>query len=403
LETGNPVFEAISSLEKYISDNNFRGYDPYDSLASPLFRLPVLKSNHTFRFISQQLIRKSPFNIRPLLGIKKGYNPVTLGLCIQAYTYLLKSGRLQGTRISADYAESRINFLTEELLKLSSKGFSGYCWGYDFDWEARYASNPAYTPTIVATGIITNALFEYYRFSKDKNIFAIIESSGDFATKDLKKSFDGGTFCYSYSPYDSQRVYNASMKAVRLLSQIFSVNGRKEIADEAKKAAAYVAENQNKDGSWAYSKSDGRDWADNFHTGYILDCFDEYIRNTGDTEFSDILQKGYQFYADRFFRKAKNDTLIPKYYSNKLYPVDSTALSQSVLTLARFGDTGKALATSRWGIENIFDKKGYFYYRAGRFRKQKISFMRWSNAWMFAALSYLFLKIQEQAGKNDLV
>lgn len=403
MPTDSLILEAISSLEKYISDNDFKGHDPYDGLMSPLFRLPVLKSNRTVRFISQQLIRKSPFNIRPLLGIKKGYNPVTLGLCIQAYAYLLKSGRLQGTRISADYAESRINFLTEELLRLSSRGFSGYCWGYDFDWEARYASNPAYTPTIVATGIITNALFEYYRFSQDKNIFAIIKSSAEFAMKDLQKGFDGGTFCYSYSPFDRQRVYNASMKAVRLLSQVYTLNGRKDIADEAKRAAAYVAENQNQDGSWAYSKSDGREWSDNFHTGYILDCFDEYIKNTGDNEFSGILGKGYKFYAERFFRTRKNDTLIPKYYCDKLYPVDSTSLSQSVLTLARFGDTGKALMAARWGIENLSGKEGYFYYRAGRFRKSRISYMRWSNAWMFAAFSYLLLKIQGQAGKNDLV
>lgn len=396
--TGNLIFEAISSLEKYISEENFRGYDPYDGLMSPLFRLPVLKSNGTVRFISQQLIKKSPFNVRPMLGIKKGYNPVTLGLCIQGYSYLLKSGRLDGTGLSADYAESRIKFLAEELLRLSSEGFSGHCWGYDFDWEARYASNPAYTPTIVATGIITNALFEYYRYSNDKNIFAVIESSAEFVTKDLKKSYDGVTFCYSYSPFDSQRVYNASMKAVRLLSQVYSVNGSKELAAEAKKAAAFVAENQNKDGSWAYSRSDGRDWSDNFHTGYILDCFDEYIRNTGDNEFSGCLRKGYEFYADRFFTKASDETLMPKYYSNKLYPVDSTSLSQSVLTLARFGDAQKALKTARWAIENFFSKEGYFYYRAGRFGKRRISFMRWSNAWMFAALSYLFLMLQEEAG-----
>ena len=40
----------------------------------------------------------------------------------------------------------------------ASPGWSHPCWGYPFDWETRYGPIPANTPTIVATGIVTNAL-----------------------------------------------------------------------------------------------------------------------------------------------------------------------------------------------------------------------------------------------------
>ena len=89
------IEESLRKLINYIESQNYRGYDPYDALKSPLFKLPVLRSNKLIRFGSQQLVKRSPVNLRPLLGIPKGYNPVTLGLCIQGYSYLAQSAGLR--------------------------------------------------------------------------------------------------------------------------------------------------------------------------------------------------------------------------------------------------------------------------------------------------------------------
>ena len=48
-------------------------------------------------------------------------------------------------------------------------------------------------------------------------------------------------------------------------------------------------------------------------------------------------------------------------------------------------------------IANLQDAKGYFYFRKYAYKTEKISFMRWSNAWMFAGLTEL-LKVQKQNG-----
>ncbi len=40
-----------------------------------------------------------------------------------------------------------------------------------------------------------------------------------------------------------------------------------------------------------------------------------------------------------------------------------------------------------WTIANMQDKKGYFYYQKYRFYKIKIPYIRWSQAWMFYALT----------------
>ena len=82
------IKESLKKLQGFIEEENYRGFDPYDALKSPFFKLPFLKANKLVRFGAQQLVKRLPFSIRPLLFVPKGYNPVTLGLCIQAYAYL---------------------------------------------------------------------------------------------------------------------------------------------------------------------------------------------------------------------------------------------------------------------------------------------------------------------------
>jgi hypothetical protein len=52
---------------------------------------------------------------------------------------------------------------------------------------------------------------------------------------------------------------------------------------------------------------------------------------------------------------------------------------------------------AKWAIENIQDKNGYFYYQKTRFYTNKISYIRWSQAWMFYALSLYIAKL----GNNE--
>jgi hypothetical protein len=377
------IKNSVLRLEEYIISEDYKGYDPYDSLMSPIFKLPVLKSNKLLRFGFQQVYRRIPFNTRSLIGIKKGLNPVTLGLCIQAYSYL--SNVFSERR---DFYESEIEKLLVKLIELKSKGFSGTCWGYDFDWEARYAKIPAFYPTVVATGIITNSLFINYKLLNNAKSLELCKDAVDFVMKDLNKSYEGDNFCYSYSPGDKQKVLNATMKGARLLSQVYSVTKDDNLYLEAKKTVDYVLDNQNPNGSWSYSRGDARKWIDNFHTGYILDALKDFIYYTNTKDYLSCLEKGYDFYLHSFFYKNE----IPKYYENKIYPIDSTAISQSILTLVGFGNIKLANRIALWGNTNMNCDKGYYYFQKSKLYINKIPYMRWVNAWMFTALSYLLYK-----------
>ena len=377
------IESSLKKLEQYINDESYRGYDPYDVLTSPLFTLPILRSNRFIRLASQQILKRSPLNIRPLLGIKKGYNPVTLGLALQAIAYQIEASpeRTEALKTEGDR-------LVSEIEKSSSKGFSGYCWGYDFDWQARYATIPAHCPTIVATGFVTNALFIYYVATHNAQAFDLCSSAAEFVLRDLHRTREDDGFCFSYSPNDTQVVYNATLKGARLLSQVFLVTKKAVLLEEAKKTVRFVVNKQHADGSWAYAHGDTRTWVDNFHTGYILDCLDEYITSSGHQEYAEALRRGLRYYINNFFF----DNRIPKYYDKQTFPIDSTAIAQSILTLARFGSVETAVNVAMWAIENMQSNEGFFYYQKNKFHTNKISYMRWSNAWMFVALSYLRMR-----------
>ena len=56
-------------------------------------------------------------------------------------------------------------------------------------------------------------------------------------------------------------------------------------------------------------------------------------------------------------------------------------------------DEYKELANKvlEWAIKNMQDKKGYFYYQLKKVISSKISYMRWSNAFMFNAMSHYLM------------
>lgn len=370
-------------LEKYILNEEYCGYDPYDALTSDLFKFPFIKNNKLFRFSFQQIVRRSPLNLRKILFIKKRLNPVTIGLCIQAYSYMWKI-----SPCNKGFYENEINLLISKLIENQSNGYHGISWGYDFDWEGRYFTVPAYAPTVVTTGIISNALYVNYKITNNQKSFELCKNTVSFISNDLNRIIKDENFCFSYSPFDKQVVFNATMKGARLLSQVYSLTNDVKLKEDASKTVSFVMDHQFEDGSWQYSYGDKRTWVDNYHTGYILDSLDDYIKLTQDNKYQDNLKKGLDYYTKNFF----HDNQIPKFYDKKLFPIDCTSASQSILTLCRFGEIELATNVALWIIKNMQSKKGFFHYRKSKSYTVKTSFMRWSNAWMFLALSFLLYK-----------
>ncbi len=382
----NRVTESFGKLHAWCELQDYKGWDPYDGLNSRIFNtLPFLPKNRMVRLMWIQLFKKSPLNLRLLTGVEKDYNPKALGLFLSGFCQLHR-------KAPKDHYLERIRLFSEKLSELKSKEWSGSCWGYNFDWQARAFYQPRYTPTVVATTFIGCALLDAFEVTGNQAALKEARSACDFILKDLNRTHDtNGDFAFSYSPLDRSVVFNASLLGSRLLARVYSYTKEKELAEAAARSVRFCCNNQKDDGSWSYGMQSFHQWIDNFHTGYNLECLYDYAKFTGDHSFDKTLERGMEYYINTFFTAEG----MPKYYNNSVYPVDIHSSAQLIVTLCKAGlyEKYQALANNviSWTIENMQSPKGYFYFQINRYFSSRIPYMRWAQAWMFYAFSMYLL------------
>lgn len=378
------VEESLKTLKRYCESEGFKGWDPYDGLNSWVVQRTPLGKSRFFRLAWIQLFKRNPINLRNIFGVKKGHNPKGLALFLIGYCKLYEIEPDEKSHLT------RIHELAEKIVDLVSTGYSGACWGYNFDWQARAFFQPKGMPTIVATSFVVESLFLAYELTNKEEYRDIALSSSGFVLNDLNKTYDDeGNYTLSYSPMDQTQVFNAGLLGAKLLSQCVKYGAPKSLLNEARKICNYVCQKQNKDGSWAYSLLNYHQWIDSFHTGFNLECIHSYQKISGDKTFSTNLKRGTIYYLENFFHEDGR----AKYYNNKTYPIDIHAPAQIIVTLIKMGiyaenkDLVKRVIS--WTINNMQDKKGYFYYQKRKGISSKIPYMRWAQSWMFYSLTYL--------------
>ena len=376
------IQDSLRRLTSYCQKEGFKGYDPYDGLNSSIFQaIPLISTNRIARLAWIQVFKRSPLNLRIAAGVKKDYNPKALGLFLSGFCNLYNKASEQ------EYL-NKIIFFSNKLQELASKKWTGACWGYNFDWQARAFFQPKNTPTVVATTFISNALLDAYEITGDERLLTNARSACNFILKDLNRTYDEkGNFAFSYSPLDKSVVFNASLLGSRLLARVYSFTQEKELIEEAKKSVTFCCDQQRTDGSWQYGTLPFHQWVDNFHTGYNLECIADYMKYSKDYSYKNQLAKGFDYYIHTFF----TEDGIPKYYNNSVYPIDIHSSAQLVITLVKlnkFHEQKELLnKVLNWTIENMQSDKGYFYYQINKYFSSKIPYMRWAQAWMFYALS----------------
>ena len=348
------LIESFCALRDYCEREDYKGWDPYDGLNSRLFQaLPLLKRSALCRLVVIQGFKRCPVNLRPLAWVPKEYNAKGIGLFLQGYCNLVRvvsvRPEFEASLGHKDELLQKVDYLANLLISLQSKGYSGACWGYNFDWQARRLFLfPKFTPTVVATNFCATALMDAYEVIGNAHYLDVALSAADFILKDLHRA-----------PYRSAE-----------------------------------------DGSWVYGMLPVQSWIDSFHTGYNLDGLMAYEEQTGDTAFHEQIERGFDFYVRHFFEEDG----CPKYYHNRKYPIDIHCPGQLFVTLHRLHKFAayrelaeKVLA---WTVRHMQDKRGYFYYQLKPGISSKIPYMRWSNAFMFNALSYYLLAESEINSKS---
>lgn len=386
------IEESIRRVCQWVEDHKYQGYEPFDGLLSYL---------RTFAFGNQfaerlliQLVRQSPVNLRPLLGIRPTQS--TTGMAYLAHGYL-KMYQRTGDVSHRDKAARCLQWVAQN----KSPHYAEYCWGNRFDFTSRAGRLPRLEPTIVWSSLIGQVFLDSFAILHDDRYLHICESVCAWILK-LPREMTRNGACVSYVAFTQESVHNSNMLGAAMLARTANYTGNKQGLAVAKQAMEYSCSRQRPDGSWSYGEQNNMQWIDSFHTCYNLDSLKCYIESTSDTTYELNLRRGFQFFKKTFL--AEDGT--PKYYHNRTYPVDIQCASQAIDTLVRFSQDDNdaldlAVKVAQWAIENMQDSAGYFYYRVLPLKSVRIPMLHWGQATMFKALTSLLSKIsQDQHSKS---
>jgi hypothetical protein len=377
--------EAYETLAAWCRAREFAGHDPFDGLNSRLFQSTPLRRSRAARLAWTQAFKRAPFSLRGLARVPAGRN--SKGTALFALAAL---SRFRATGEGG--AEREARELLDELLAAQLSGWSGAAWGYNFDWQGRAFFAPQGTPTIVPTAFAVRALVESARVFEDEKYLRAARAACEFILCDLKRSEESADeVCFSYTPLDETRVFNASLLAGEALASVGCLTKESALVWEALRAARYVVRRQQASGAWAYGAAGFQGWADNFHTAFVLTSLVRIMRASEEArgEFSGSLRRGYEFWRGNFFLADG----WPKYYHDNPYPADAHSAGAAVVALVELEhQVPDALALAdritRWTLDNLRDaRRGFFYYQRRRFYTVRTPYMRWTQAWMLYALA----------------
>jgi rhamnogalacturonyl hydrolase YesR len=376
------IRESLARLDRWIERANWKGYDTFDGLSSPL--APVLTFNNPLlKQLWQQGVRRFPVNLRPILGIKPGMSTKGMGFFAQGY---LRMYQVHGEQAYLEKAEFCLRWLMENR----NPEFQGHCWGNHFDYQSRGGNIAKGCPTIVWTGLIGHAFVDAYEILGKKEYLDVAASACEFIVNELGwQEFPEGLLL-RYYPNSNNLIHNSSMIGASLLARVDSLDSNPRYRDIAERAIQYTLHHQTREGAWHYGVGEKWAWIDSFHTGYVLEALAIFVRATGATKYQPVLEKGYKFFVETFFLPDGT----PRYYDHKTLPIDIQCASQAVQTLVNLREmhpdsVNTAIRVARWTITHMQDASGYFYYRKYPLITNKTPTLHWGQATMLAALATL--------------
>ena len=345
-----------------------------------------------------QVFKRSPVNLRRFVGVPAEKN--AKGTALFALAALARF-RMLRSKEAAEEARQ----LLESLLAARIGGWSGAAWGYNFDWQGRAFYAPRGTPTVVPTAFAARALVEAAQAFGDERYTAAARSASRFILHDLHRTVETeDELCFSYSPLDHTRVFNASLLAAETLASVGRLTGEQSLREVALRAARYVVRHARRDGSWPYGAEDYQSWTDNFHTAFVLTSLARIAAACdAPDDLMDALRRGYHFWRTSFFLADG----WPKYYHDQLFPADAHSAGAALVALLELRQTDTkafdgavelAERIASWATRELRDKRGFFYYQRRRFYTVRTPYMRWAQAWMLYGLARLIEERMKDEG-----
>jgi len=379
----------IGRIERYLLKDNLATYDPYDIWITYIGK-KTKQLYYKNRYLG--LLPAGVLTIYDLYvnnGLRLGYQkqeyPIVRG---QASLALLNLYKQNGDKTYLQYAKKHIDW----LLSNSSKGYSGYCWGINFDWV--YSANDTYdknTPFSTHTPYPLEAMVEYYHITKDKIVEEAIKSVFLFLEKDIKVMLEGrNRLILSYGVEQDRIVTNANAYIMYSYALLIEFLPQKEeyIKSKIYKIYNFLVSIQREDGSWLYSPYEQHTFIDCFHSAFVIKNIiktNQIIELNG---VNSVVQSGYRYILDNFLDKKR--FIFKRFSKSNKFSITKFDLydNAEILNLAimlKDSDTIDRLSKS---IKDNFIKNGNIASMIDIFGTQKnFNHLRWAVVPYLHALS----------------
>jgi len=390
------VRESIDHFLQWKDKNGYFSYDQYDFWNTKYgiwskklyYRNNKLGSLFVAPIFLTELILPSA---RKLFVTKKRF-PIADAHFIMGYLNLYK--------FKKDIAHlNEAENIASELLKSSIPGFSGYCWGYPFEWMTTRGLWKSGTPLMTTTVYCFEAFLNLYDVTKKSKYLEIANSILQFTLRDIKDHrIDNNTAVSSYSPSDNSQIINSNAYRSFVLVEGYHRFNNEEALEKALLNINFILKSQREDGSWLYAINDERDnFVDNFHTCFVLKNLLKVNTVLKDEAISKAIKKGFEFYKVNLL----NEDYSPKPFS-KLSRVNIVKkelydFAEGIsLCLQMEKYECEAGEISRKLIKEVIDKyqksDGSFYTRTNILNiPNKIPYLRWSQSQLFYSLTNYLL------------
>jgi len=149
----NEIQRALLKLEEWVIRSDWKAYDTFDGLSSPLvpFSLGHSPAENLLAAGSQTLSTQPSSLARHQTRHEQQSDGLFCSRLPQALPEAWNQRFLE-----------RAKFCLQWLMDNPSPGFKGYSWGNHFDYQHRAGSIPKGLPTIVWTGLIGHAFVDAY-------------------------------------------------------------------------------------------------------------------------------------------------------------------------------------------------------------------------------------------------
>jgi len=193
---------------------------------------------------------------------------------------------------------------------------------------------------------------------------------------------------------------NANMYVAEVFSKAYYLTNNDFFKTEALECLNFNISYQEKDGRWVYRRNMDTGQVRNqidFHQGFILNSLNEIIKylDLKEEKYTNSLKSGLKYYQEKQFTKEG----MAYWRVPNLYPIDIHNQAVGIMMLSKLShlsETAYKQATDilDWTNKNMYNKKkGFYYYQKRKLFTNKISYIRWGQAWMLLALvNYKYAK-----------